>query len=163
MAGGQGRETWRGQCRAGEEEEGAVRWSSLSRSLTWLPLHQTEAPVVVGGGEPREDSLNGGHPPWSACPSPSESSLEAEGRPWTLQRRNSEYTRGQGPLPVVREAPPTATSTTCPTSCPGPSPATSVSSPWGASLLQSTPLGQSLRCSLGVSIGSRAPWSPPNP
>lgn len=37
-----GRETWRDQCQAGEEEEGAVRWSSLPQSLSWLPLHQTE-------------------------------------------------------------------------------------------------------------------------
>lgn len=44
---GQGRETWRGQCRAGEKEEGAVSWSSLARSLSWLPLHQTEVPVAV--------------------------------------------------------------------------------------------------------------------
>lgn len=52
----QGRESWRGQCRAGEEEGGADRGSALSRSLARLPLHQTEAPVWWWGarGGPRE-------------------------------------------------------------------------------------------------------------
>lgn len=93
----QGRETWRGQCRAGEEEGGADRGSTLSWSLPGSLFTRQKLPC--GGGEPGEDPVNGGHPPGSAYPSPAERSLGAEGRPWTLRRRNSKYTRGRGSTP----------------------------------------------------------------